>query len=84
MKNTIEDGLVLKGTRIVFPKGKHKQALAMIHENHLGLGKCKLQCKDTVYWPVPVPEILKSKKQTSSKHGSRTRGSNTPMDKGCD
>ena len=22
----------------------------MIHEGHLGLGKCKLQCKDTVYW----------------------------------
>ena len=23
----------------------------MIHEGHLGLGKCKLQVKDTVYWP---------------------------------
>ena len=22
----------------------------MIHEGHLGLGKCKLQVKDTVYW----------------------------------
>ena len=22
----------------------------MIHEGHLGLGKCKLHCKDTVYW----------------------------------
>ena len=39
---TIEDRLVLKGTRIVIPKGKHKQVLAMIHEGHLGLGKCKL------------------------------------------
>ena len=29
----------------------HKQILAMIHEGHLGLGKCKLQCKDMVYWP---------------------------------
>ena len=48
---TIENGLVLKGTRIVIPKGNHKQVPAMIHEGHLGLGKCKLQCKDTVYWP---------------------------------
>ena len=39
---TIEDGLVLKGTRIVIPKGKCKQVLAMIHKSHLGLGKCKL------------------------------------------
>ena len=47
---TIEDGLVLKGTQIVIPNIKHKQILAMIHEGHLGLGKCKLQCKDMVYW----------------------------------
>ena len=47
---TIEDGLVLKGTRIVIPNNKCKQILAMIHKGHLGLGKCKLQCKDMVYW----------------------------------
>ena len=47
---TIEDGLVVKGTRIVIPQSKHKQVLTMIHEGHLGLGKCKLQIKDTVYW----------------------------------
>ena len=48
---TIEDGLVLKGIQIVIPKNKCKQILTMLHEGHLGLGKCKLQCKDTVYWP---------------------------------
>ena len=48
---TIKDGLVLKGTRIVIPKSRHKQVLTMIHKGHLGLGKCKLQIKDTVYWP---------------------------------
>ena len=49
-KLTIEDGLVLKGTRIVIPKSKCKQVLTMIHKGQLGLGKCKLQIKDTVYW----------------------------------
>ena len=39
---TIKDGLVLKGTRIVIPKNKHKQVLTMIHKGHLGLGKCNL------------------------------------------
>ena len=38
---TIEDGIILKGTWIV----------VLIHEGHLGLGKCKLGAKDTVYWP---------------------------------
>ena len=39
---TIEDGLVLKDTRIVIPNSKHKQVLTMIHKGHLGLGECKL------------------------------------------
>ena len=39
---TIKDGLVLKGTRMVILKSNHKQILTMIHEGHLGLGKCKL------------------------------------------
>ena len=47
---TIEDGLVLKGTWIVIPNNKCKQILILIHEGHLGIGKCKLHCKDMVYW----------------------------------
>ena len=47
----VEDGLVLKCTRIVIPKNKCNQILKTIHKGHLGLGKCKLQVKDTVYWP---------------------------------
>ena len=47
---TIEDGPVLKGTWIVILMNKHKNILTVIHEGHLGLGKCKLWCKDMVYW----------------------------------
>ena len=39
---TIEDGIVLKGTQIVVPHKKHQATLQLIHEGHLGLGKCKL------------------------------------------
>ena len=48
---TIEDGIVLKGTWIVVPHKKCEATLKLIHEGHLGLGKCKLRAKDTVYWP---------------------------------
>ena len=34
---TVEDGLVLKGTRIVIPKKKHAAVLKLMHEGHLGL-----------------------------------------------
>ena len=48
---TIEDGLVLKGTRIVIPSRKQDDILKLIHEGHLGLTKCKLRAKEAVYWP---------------------------------
>ena len=47
----VEDGLVLKGTRIIIPKNKCNQILKMTHEGHLGLGKCKLQVKNNIYCP---------------------------------
>ena len=48
---TVEDGLILKGTRIVIPNKQHEAILKLIHEDHLGLNKCKLHAKDTVYQP---------------------------------
>ena len=47
----MEDGIVLKGTCIVIPHKKCQASLQLIHEGHLGLGKCKLRAKDTVYLP---------------------------------
>ena len=35
----IEDGIILKGTRIVIPAKKHKAVLKVFHEGHLGLNK---------------------------------------------
>ena len=46
---TIEDGLILKGKRIVTPSKKQDTILKLIHEGHLGLTKCKLHAKETVY-----------------------------------
>ena len=48
---TIEDGRILKGTRIVIPNKKHEAILKQIHDSHLELTKCKLHTKQAVYWP---------------------------------
>ena len=47
---TVEDGIVLKGTCIVIPHKKQQAMLNLVHEDHLGLNKCKLRARDTVYW----------------------------------
>ena len=33
------------------PNKQQEAILKLIHEGHLGLDKCKLQAKETVYWP---------------------------------
>ena len=42
---TVEDSLILKGTRIVIPNKKLEAVLKIIHEGHLGLNKYKNVCK---------------------------------------
>ena len=48
---TLEDGLILKGTRIVVQNKQCKAILKLLHEGHLDLNKCKLRAKESVYWP---------------------------------
>ena len=48
---TVEDGLILKGTRIVIPTKQWEAILKLIYKGHLGLNKCRLRAKETVYGP---------------------------------
>ena len=48
---TVEDCIVLKDPHIVIHHKKCQAMLNLIHEGHLGLNKCTLRAKDTVYWP---------------------------------
>ena len=48
---TVEDGLILKATRIVIPPSMRESTLLQLHEGHLGFTKCYNHAKQTVYWP---------------------------------
>ena len=47
----VQDGLLLMGTRVIIPKSQRESALQQLHQGHLGMEKCKLRAKETVYWP---------------------------------
>ena len=55
----IEDGIILKGTRSVKPVKKCEAVLKLIYEGHLGLNKCKLHAKETVYWTALNDQLEK-------------------------
>lgn len=48
---TINFGIVWKGNRILIPKCMRHDILKKLHSSHLGLEKCKLRARETVYWP---------------------------------
>ncbi|KAI8487979.1 hypothetical protein Bbelb_344270 [Branchiostoma belcheri] len=56
---SIENGVLLAGSRIIIPKSLQKEVLQTIHEGHMGEEKCKLRAKSAVYWIGMYKEIEK-------------------------
>ena len=74
-KLTIQDGLVLKNNCMVIPSSKHDYILKQIHCGHLGIQKCQLRAKETVYWPRISKDIenMVSNCETSLKFSVNNR-----------
>ena len=47
----MENGLITKGARLVIPSTLRSKVLEQIHEGHLGIEKCMLKARDSVFWP---------------------------------
>ena len=48
---SMENGLITKGARLVIPSTLRIKVLEQIHEGHLGIEKCMLKARDSVFWP---------------------------------
>jgi len=47
---SVEDGVVMKGQRVVIPDSMKEDVLEQLHYGHMGAEKTKLRAKDSVYW----------------------------------
>ena len=56
---TVEDGLILKATRIVIPPSMREVILQQLHNGYLGFTKCYNCAKQTVYWSNLRKELEK-------------------------
>ena len=45
------DGVIMKGDRIVIPSTLRSEMLARIHDSHLGIEKCRRRARDILFWP---------------------------------
>ena len=47
----MENGLITKGARLIIPSTLRRKVLEQIHEGYLGIEKCMLKARDSVFWP---------------------------------
>ena len=47
----MENGLTTKGARLLIPSTLRKKVLEQIHDGHLGIEKCMLKARDSLFWP---------------------------------
>ncbi len=47
---SVEDGIVLKGTRIFVPQSLQQEALQQLHYAHQGAEKCKMRARGSIFW----------------------------------
>lgn len=48
---SVEDGLLIKGCRIVIPTELQSEMLNKLHEGHLGITKCRARARQSIWWP---------------------------------
>ena len=70
---SVENGLLMRGCRIVIPPSLRKEMLARIHTGHQGIVKCRERGRQSVWWPgmsreleelvKNCPECCKAQKQ---------------------
>lgn len=64
---SVEDGLLLRGNRIVIQMALRAPVLNRLHEGHLGINKCRDRARESVWWPGLNRE-LEVKISTCTKH----------------
>ncbi|UYV67206.1 K02A2.6-like [Cordylochernes scorpioides] len=52
-----EQGLLMRGLRVIIPSNVRKYVLNRIHAGHQGITKCRARAKDHVWWPGIGQEI---------------------------
>ena len=80
---SVEDGLILKGQRIVMPNSLHDAALEQIHYAHQVAEKCKLRAKAAVFWcgiNRDIDEMVKSCAPCQSHQVANTKATLIPHD----
>ena len=75
----IEDGIILKGSRIVIPQSLRAEVLEQLHYAHQGIEKCRLRAKSSVFWDCINRDIEKKIERCSHCQTHQASATNEPL-----
>ena len=59
---TIEDGILMKGQKIIIPTSLKQQYIDKIHAGHTGIGSCLKKAWEFIFWVNYSKDIQRSRK----------------------
>jgi len=48
---TVQDGIILRGDRVVIPRSLQTDMKQRVHTGHLGINSCLRRARELIYWP---------------------------------
>ena len=54
---TVQDGIILRGERVVIPISLRPDLKAKLHAGHLGINSCLRRARELVFWPGMSADI---------------------------
>ncbi|UYV74578.1 K02A2.6-like [Cordylochernes scorpioides] len=85
---TYQNGLLLRGQRILIPKSLRKDILEKLHQGHFGINKCRSRAKESVWYPeisllqnLTAQDVISHLKSIFARHGTpeTVRSDNGPQ-----
>jgi len=71
---SVEDGLLLRGSRIVIPTALRLEMLDKLHSGHQGITKCRQRARQSIWWPglsKQLEELVKGCSQCCKSQNQR-------------
>ncbi|RUS68488.1 hypothetical protein EGW08_023750 [Elysia chlorotica] len=71
---TVQDGIILRGDRIVIPSSLRQDLKSKVHAGHHGINSCLRRARDLIFWPgmsndIVLTTVIHKLKHHFARHG---------------